>query len=120
MCERRSNDSGHDLFFEELLRAFGLQRELFAVYRNADAVLAVAHAKLARKLYLVLQLMIGDQTLQLLHDLTGTLQVAAASDTDGYLYHNRFAPYFHGSGVRIIRLRRRRLRVRRYEPQPGV
>jgi hypothetical protein len=51
------------------------------VYHNANALLAIAKAESAAKLNLIAKVIIGDQTLKLFNDLTGTFDVAGTSDT---------------------------------------
>ena len=68
---------------EERLGRVRAEGEGLAVEGNADPVLAVAHAELPGQLDLILQVVLDNEALQRLHDLPGTLQVAAAADTDG-------------------------------------
>ena len=51
------------------------------VYRDAYALLALAHAEGAAQVHLLLQAVVGDQLLKLLDHLTGPLYVAGTTDT---------------------------------------
>ena len=61
---------------------FGRNRMEGVVYHDAYALLALTKAEGAAKLYLILQLVLRDQLLQLLHYLTGSFDVAGASNTN--------------------------------------
>jgi hypothetical protein len=63
------------------------------VHRNANALLALAHAEGASKLYLVAELVFCDQILELFYYLTGALNVAGATDTNRDFNHI-FLPLF--------------------------
>ena len=52
------------------------------VNRHAHTLLALAHAEGAAQLHLVTKVILGDQALQLLYDLAGSLDVAGATDTN--------------------------------------
>jgi len=58
------------------------------VYRYTYSLLALSHAEGAAKLYLVTEIVLGNQILKLLYYLTRALDVAGASDTNCDLYHN--------------------------------
>jgi hypothetical protein len=58
------------------------------IYRYTYALLTLAHAEGAAKLYLVAKAVLDDQILKLLYYLTGTLDVAGASDTNCNFKHN--------------------------------
>ena len=55
--------------------------------RYTYALLALAHAEGAAKLYLVAEIVFSDQILKLLYYLTRTLDVAGASDTSSSFKH---------------------------------
>ena len=67
---------------KELANVLGRNGMEGVAYGDAYALLALAHAEGAAKLYLVANLMFGDEILQLLNNLTRTLDVAGASDTN--------------------------------------
>ena len=73
---------------EECLYGFGRDRVEGVVYGDADALLALAHAEGAAKLHLVAQVMLGDETLDLSHDLARALDVAGAADANGNFHHD--------------------------------
>jgi hypothetical protein len=52
------------------------------VHHDADTLLAVAETEGAAKLYLIAESLLGNQSLQSLHDLTGPLDMTGASDTN--------------------------------------
>jgi hypothetical protein len=58
------------------------------VYRNAHALLALAHAEGATQLYLIFKLVLGNQILKLFYDLTRALDMAGASNTNCNFKHN--------------------------------
>ena len=60
-----------------------------SVNRNANTLLAVAKAKGSAKVYLVAYVVLGNQILKLFYYLTGSLNVAGASNTYCNL-HNFF------------------------------
>ena len=78
------------------------------VDRYANALLALAHAEGAAQLYLFAQIVLRDQTLELLNDLTGALDVAGASDTNCNFNHIIFPLFIHkcGSLMRTCRIKR--------------
>ena len=61
----------------------GLERP---VQSDAHALLALAHAELAGQLHLVTCVVLAHQALERLHNLAGTLQVAAGTDTNRNLH----------------------------------
>jgi len=67
----------------------------YIVHRDADAKLALAHAERSAQFNLVTDVVLGDQPLQLLDDLTGPLDMAGRADTDGNIHeyvHSFAAP----------------------------
>jgi len=54
----------------------------FVVHGDAYAELAFAHAEGAAEFDLVTEIVLSDQTLELLHDLTGAFDVAGRADTN--------------------------------------
>ena len=73
---------------EELSYVFGSNRMEGVIYRYAYALLALAYAEGAAKLYLITETRLGNQILKLLYYLTRTLDVAGASDTNCNFKHN--------------------------------
>ena len=65
------------------------------IHRYTYALLALAHAEGAAKLYLVAEIVFSDQILKLLYYLTRTLDVAGASDTNCNFKHNIFPLNIH-------------------------
>ena len=53
------------------------------VHCDADALLALTHAEGAAQLYLIFQVVLFYQVLQLLDDLAGAFEVAGAADANG-------------------------------------
>ena len=82
---------------KELANVLGRNGMEGVVYGDAYALLALAHAEGAAKLYLVANLMFGDEILQLLNNLTRTLDVAGATNTNSNFKHNILPHklYFH-------------------------
>ena len=68
---------------EELLGSFRGNGVEFFVDRDADAELALAHAERAAQFRLVADIVLGNQALEGLDDLTGTLHMAGRADTNG-------------------------------------
>ncbi len=57
------------------------------INRYAYTISALPHAKSSAELYLVADVIFCNQTLKLLYHLTGTFDVAGASDTNCYFKH---------------------------------
>jgi hypothetical protein len=77
------------------------------IYRYTYALLTLAHAEGAAKLYLIAEIILGNQILKLLYYLTRTLDVAGASDTNCNFKHNILPLLIHkyGSLMRICRIK---------------
>jgi hypothetical protein len=58
------------------------------VDRNAYALLALTHAEGATQLYLLTEIVLGNQILELLDYLARALDVAGATDTNRNFQHN--------------------------------
>jgi hypothetical protein len=86
---------------------FGADREKFAVYGNANTLLAVADAEGTCKLYLVLELVFRNKTLKGFNDLTRSFEMTRASDANSY-FHDKysfcFEMYLNFIFLRIIHL----------------
>ena len=74
-------DLGLDVVVKELLGGLGGNGVELVVYRDAYALLALAHAEGAGEVHFLLQAVVGDQLLKLLDHLTGPLYVAGTTDT---------------------------------------
>ena len=70
-----------DLILEEVHHGVGGDGEEGVVHRDADALLATAQAEAAGQFDLVAQIILADELLQVLYDLTGTLDVTGTADT---------------------------------------
>ena len=79
-----------DFLFEKFSYVVGGNGKEGVVHRYAYALLTPANAECAAKLYLFSERILGNQILKLLHYLTRALDVAGASDTNGYLKHNKY------------------------------
>ena len=77
------------------------------IYRYAYALLTLAHAKGSAELYLVADIILGNQILNLLYYLTRTLDVTGASDTNCNFKHNILPLLIHkyGSLMRTCRIK---------------
>ena len=75
---------------EELAYGLGSNGVEGIVYGNTNALLALAHAEGTAKLYLITEIVLCNEVLKLLNDLTGSLNVAGATDTNSYFKHNFF------------------------------
>jgi hypothetical protein len=89
---------------EELAYVLGSDRMEGLVNRYAYAQLALTHAEGAAQLYLVTEVVLGDQALQLLYDLAGSLNVAGATDANCDFQHV-VLPLFVMFGGEAARLR---------------
>ena len=70
----------HNVVFEEFFYVRGSNGVEIAVKRNANTLLAFAHAESTAESYFVSNVILADQTLELFYDLTGTLDVAGTAD----------------------------------------
>ena len=73
---------------EEIGNGIGGNGEEGVVDGNANTLLALAHAEGSAEIYLVADVVFGDQLLELLDDLARALDVAGASDTNSDFKHN--------------------------------
>jgi hypothetical protein len=60
------------------------------VHGNAHTLLALAHAEGAAQLYLLTEVMLGNEALELLYDLARALDVAGATDTNCDFQHTDY------------------------------
>jgi hypothetical protein len=73
---------------KELANVLGRNGMEGIIHGDAYALLALTHAEGAAQLYLIADLVLGNEILQLLYDLTRTLDMAGASDTNSNFKHN--------------------------------
>ena len=66
----------------------------YIIHGDADAKLALVQAERAAQFNLVADVVLGNQFLQLLDDLTGTFDVAGRADTDSNIHE-----YVHSFAV---------------------
>lgn len=59
-----------NLLFEEFVGSFGREREERVVNRNAHSLLALAHAERAAEFHLFFEVVLGNEILKLLYDLS--------------------------------------------------
>ena len=78
------------------------------IYRYTYALLTLAHAEGAAKLYLITEIVLGYQILKLLYYLTRTFDVTGASDTNCNFKHKILPLLIHkcGSLMRTCRIKR--------------
>lgn len=76
-----------DMSIEELFSGLRRYRVYLIVYSNTDTLLASAHAKGSTQLDFRTKIVAADQGLELLNDLTGTLDMAGRTNTNSY-FHN--------------------------------
>ena len=79
-----------DFLFEKFSYVIGSNGKEGVAYRYTYAHLTFSYTESAAKLYLFSERILGNQILKLLHYLTRALDVAGASDTNGYLKHNKY------------------------------
>ena len=60
------------------------------VHGDTNTLLALTHAEGTAQLYLVPEVMLGDEALKLGYDLARALNVAGATDTNDNFHHNVF------------------------------
>ena len=60
------------------------------VHGDANTLLALSHAEGTAQLYLVTEVMLGDEALKLGYDLARALDVAGATDTNDNFHHDVF------------------------------
>ena len=77
-----------DLFCKEFLYGFGRDRVEHLIHGYADALLALTHAEGAAQLYLIANVMLGNELLKRGNDLAGALNVAGATDTNDNFHHD--------------------------------
>lgn len=64
------------VIFKKLFRVLGSQREKLSIHRNADTQLALSHAEGTAQVYLIADIVLHDQGLNLFNDLTGSFDMA--------------------------------------------
>ena len=77
-----------NFFSEELPYVLGSNGMEGDIDRYTYALLTLAHAEGATKLYFIAEIILGNQILKLLYYLTRTLDVAGASNTNRNFKHN--------------------------------
>jgi hypothetical protein len=82
------SDLSQNFLSEEVAYGLGSNGMEGVVNGNANALLALAHAEGAAKLYLVSEVVLRDEILKLLNYLTRTFDVARTSDTNCNFKHN--------------------------------
>ena len=70
--------------------SYGLRRygKHLVIYGYANALLALTHAEGAAQLYLIANVMLGNELLKRGNDLAGALNVAGATDTNDNFHHD--------------------------------
>jgi hypothetical protein len=74
---------------EEGVNRLGANGMELVADRYANALLALAHAEGSAQINLVCEVVLCDQILKLLNDLTGSLDVAGATDTNSDFQHDK-------------------------------
>lgn len=76
------SDSGLNFVFEKFFDRVGRYGVKFIADGHANALLALTKAERTCDLYLVLKAVVLDDIAELLHNLTGALQMAGTTDTN--------------------------------------
>ena len=81
---------GQDFLGEEILYGIGRDRMEDLVNGDTNTLLALTHAEGTAQLYLVTDVMLGNEALKLGYDLARALNVAGATDTNDNFHHDVF------------------------------